>query len=235
VSTSIDGEYMIQITDAMRKYAAGIFRLQEDNEFVGLTELADEIDASLQATSRMLSRLKQANLIQHEAYRGVRLTPVGIQVALPAIRRHRLAELFLVRIMGFGWDEVHSKTDVFELGIDQELEDRIDDILGHPSRCPHGEPIPSKDGTLQNIIDQSLVSMAVGEVYHISRVRVHDPEKLRYVAQLGLLPGALFELISIAPFQGPVRIRIGYNEQVLSYQLASALWVLPISKNNLRN
>ena len=92
----------------------------------------------------MIRRLKTGGYILHEPYRGVRLTQEGEVIALPAIRRHRLIEVYLVRKMNFGWHEVHEVTDQFELGIDDLLENRIDDLLAHPTRCPHGEPIPTR-------------------------------------------------------------------------------------------
>lgn len=216
-----------KVTYAMRRYAAEIFRLQEDVDYVGLTDLAEEVNSSLQAASRMIGRLKSAGMIEHEPYHGVRLTAAGQTVAMPAIRRHRLAELFLVRQLGFGWDEVHAITDQFELGINERIEDQIDRQLGHPSRCPHGEPIPDKQGRMPDLQDASLVDLEPGRVYRISRVREHEPAKLRYLAELKLLPDAAFKLLSFSPFEGPVRIQIGRDEQVLSYELAASLWVYP--------
>jgi DtxR family Mn-dependent transcriptional regulator len=209
----------------MRKYAAGIFRLQEDRPYVTLSELADNVDSSLQAVSRMIGRLKESGFLEHEPYRGVRLTGSGVQIALPALRRHRLAEVFLVKIMGFGWHEVHDYSDRFELGIDQKLEDRIFELAGRPERCPHGEPIPSKDGVMPEVNDASLVEKPTGQDYLVSRVRIHDEEKLRYMGELGLYPGTRFTLISFSPFNGPVRIKINHVEVVLSYELASRLFV----------
>ena len=216
-----------KVTYAMRRYAAEIFRLQEDVDYVGLTDLAEEVNSSLQAASSMIGRLKSAGMIEHEPYHGVRLTAAGQTVAMPAIRRHRLAELFLVRQLGFGWDEVHAITDQFELGINERIEDQIDRQLGHPSRCPHGEPIPDKQGRMPDLQDASLVDLEPGRVYRISRVREHEPAKLRYLAELKLLPDAVFKLLSFSPFEGPVRIQIGRDEQVLSYELAASLWVYP--------
>jgi DtxR family Mn-dependent transcriptional regulator len=216
-----------KVTFAMRRYAAEIFRLQEDVEYVGLSDLAEEVHTSLQSASRMIARLKSSGLVEHEPYRGVRLTTAGETIAMPAIRRHRLAELFLVRQLGFGWDEVHEMTDQFELGLNERIEDHIDMLLGHPSRCPHGEPIPDKAGNLPQLQDRSLVELETGNSYRISRVRVHEPAKLRYLADLQLLPGAEFRLLSFSPFAGPVRILIGHSEQVLSFELAASLWVLP--------
>ncbi len=109
----------------MRRYAAEIFRLQEDRPFVTLSDLSEHVNASPQAISRMVTRLKERGFVEHEPYRGVRLTKAGESIALPAIRRHRVVEVFMVRMLGFGWDEVHDYSDRFELGIDEIIEDRI--------------------------------------------------------------------------------------------------------------
>lgn len=215
------------VTAAMRRYAAEIYRLQEEHAYVGLSDLSEHINASLQAISRMIGRLKEGGFVEHEPYRGVRLTPEGEKIALPALRRHRLGEVFLVRVMGFGWDEVHDISDQFELGIDQRLEDRMAELAGNPTRCPHGEPIPDRKGVMPVVEDASLVELPVGKNYVISRVRVNDPEKLHYLGEMKLYPGARFQLLSLAPFQGPVRIRMDRQEIVLSYALAAALWVEP--------
>jgi DtxR family Mn-dependent transcriptional regulator len=213
------------ITPTMRRYAAEIYRLQDEGAPVGLSELAESVNASLQAASRMLGRLKEAGFVAHEPYRGVRLTVTGVQIAMPAIRRHRLVENFLVKVMGFGWDEVHDFADRFELGINDLLEDRIDALAGHPKRCPHGEPIPDKDGVMPELQDRSLETVEVGSECLLSRVRIHDPEKLRYLGELGLYPGVHFHFKSRAPFNGPFRIAKGQQEIVLGHDLAVALFV----------
>jgi DtxR family Mn-dependent transcriptional regulator len=215
------------VTAAMKRYAAEIYRLQEDKPFVGLSDLAEHITTSLQAISRMIGRLRELGYLEHEPYRGVRLTPAGEKIALPAIRRHRLVEVFLVRVMGFGWDEVHDYSDHFELGVDEVIEDRMFEIAGRPSRCPHGEPIPTKEGVMPVLNDASLVEMQAGKKYVLSRVREHAPEKLRYLGEMALYPQARLELLSLAPFNGPVRIKLGRMEIVLSYELAAALFVEP--------
>ncbi len=209
----------------MRNYAAELYRLQEDHSYVPLSFLAEAMTVSLQAASRMIRRLQQAGLIVHRPYHGVRLTPEGETQALPALRRHRLAEVFLVQVMGFGWDEVHDLTDHLEPGINEILEERIDELAGYPSRCPHGEPIPSPDGHMPSVEDGPLITLEPGAKARISRVRTHDPDQLRYLGQLGLKPGKSFHLLDRAPFSGPLRIDLGTEELVLGYKLASAIWV----------
>ena len=216
-------------TPAMKRYAAEIFRLEQDSPFVGLSELSESVNASLQATSRMVNRMKQLDYLDHEPYRGVRLTREGQRIAMPALRRHRLVEVFLVRVMNFSWDEAHDLSDDFELGINDLLEDRIDELTNHPTRCPHGEPIPSKEGVMPEVQDISLAQLQPFVLCRISRVRTHEPEKLRYFADLGLVPGVEFELRFRAPFNGPFRIHNGQEETVLGYDLATALFVETLS------
>jgi DtxR family Mn-dependent transcriptional regulator len=213
---------------AMQRYAAEIYRIQEDQDTVPITEVAEHVDVSMQAASRMVRRLKDQGYIRHVPYRGVRLTESGLKLALKGVRRHRLAELYLVRQMGFGWDEVHSITDTFERGITQAIEDRIDQLMGHPTRCPHGEPIPAPDGSLPTLNDRPLTDLPQGMEAVISRVRVHDPEKLRYFGGLGLVPGARIRFLTCAPFEGPVRIMVGKTDQVIGYRMAGTLWVEPV-------
>ncbi|MDQ7028763.1 MAG: metal-dependent transcriptional regulator [Ardenticatenia bacterium] len=217
-----------EITEAMQRYAAEIFRLQQDCEFVSPSLLELHLEISPQAVSRMLRRMRDAGLVEHEPYRGVRLTQAGEQVALPIIRRHRLAEVFLVEVMRFGWEETHDLADVFVNGLNAYLEERIDELTGHPDRCPHGEPIPTPDGTMPVLNDVCLVELEPGCTVRISRVRTHDVEKLRYLGELGLRPGTELDFVAAAPFNGPLRLCRGRREVVLGRELAATLWVEPV-------
>ncbi len=215
----------MRVSPAMQRYAAEVYRLQQDYPFATLSMLAEHVDASLQAVSKMIARLEQGSLLTREPYRGVRLTPAGEKAAMPALRRHRLAEVFLVKVMGFGWEEAHDLTDGFELGIDQKLEDRIDTITEHPVRCPHGEPIPSRDGVIPIVKDRAMLTLQADEVGHVSRVRTHDKEMLRYLAREGLIPGVGFKVLARGPFNGPLRILVGQEEHIIGHELAAVLWV----------
>ena len=217
------------ITPAMRRYAAEVYRLQQDLPQVGLSDLSEAVGASLQATSRMVGRLKRLGYLEHERYRGVRLTHEGERMAMPALRRHRLVEVFLVSVMKYGWDEAHDLSDQFELGINDHLEDRLDELTGHPTRCPHGEPIPSRDGVMPEVHDTSLIDLHPVNRCRISRVRTHNPDELRYFAELGLLPEVEFVLLNRIASHGPFRLQIGKREIVLGHNLAAALYVEPLA------
>ena len=212
-------------TPAMQRYAAEIYRLQQDSQFVALTELSEHAHASAQATSRMVGRMKGSGYLEHELYRGVRLTSKGEKIAMPALRRHRLVEVFLVKAMKYGGDEAHELSDSFALGVNNQIEDRIDEITGRPTRCPHGEPIPSKDGVMPLVKDVNLLEVLSGSDCIISRVRTHDGDKLRYFADLGLVPGVRFHLFSCAPFKGPLNLQVKPHNHLIGYELAGSLWV----------
>lgn len=219
-----------QVSPAMQRYAAEVFRIQQDEGKVSLSHLAEHVESSPQAIARMVKRLTDAGFATYEPYRGVRLTKEGERIAMPALRRHRLGEVFLVKVMGYDWASAHELTDVFERGINEELEDRIDQLAGHPTNCPHGEPIPTKDGKITFPKDGPLVDKEVGLHCKLTRVRTHDMDKLRYIANLGLTPGVEFGLVSRAPFNGPLRLQMGRNDQVIGYELASSLWVETLDK-----
>jgi DtxR family Mn-dependent transcriptional regulator len=210
---------------AMQRYAAEIYRLQQDHEQVSLSLLSAHVESSAQAISTMVKRLNKNGYLVHEPYRGVRLTPAGEKIAMPALRRHRLTEVFLVKVMKYDWGAAHELSDVFERGVNDEIEDRMNELAGHPARCPHGEPIPSKDGVMPQVVDMPLVEVPSGSDCVVSRVRTHDMEKLHYIADLGLLPGTPFHLLSCAPFKGPLRLQMKPNDHIIGYELSQSLWV----------
>jgi DtxR family Mn-dependent transcriptional regulator len=209
----------------MRRYAAEIYRLQQDHEQVPLSLLSSHVDASAQAISTMIKRLNKSGYLVHEPYKGVRLTATGERIAMPSLRRHRLTEVFLVKVMKYDWASAHELSDVFERGVNDELEERMDELAGHPTRCPHGEPIPSKDGIMPKVKDEALIGVPSGSDCVISRVRTHDADKLRYIAEIGLVPGKPFHLFSCAPFKGPLRLQMKPQDHLIGYELASSIWV----------
>jgi DtxR family Mn-dependent transcriptional regulator len=210
---------------AMRVYLAEIYRLQEDAPTVSTTSLADRLNVSPPAIPRMLKRLQSVGYVKHVPYQGVELTELGREEALREIRRHRLLEVFLVSVMGFTWDEAHEHADDLSAGLNDRLAERMAEMAGQPTRCPHGEPIPDRDGRLPAVNDVCIVNLGVGHKGVVSRVRTHEPEKLQYFASLGLVPGVAFEIMGRAPFNGPMRLRLGREEVVIGYELMRSLWV----------
>jgi len=215
----------MSVSPAMQRYAAEIYRLQQDNEQVSLSLLSSHVESSAQAISTMVKRLGKNGYLVHEPYRGVRLTPSGEKIAMPSLRRHRLTEVFLVKVMKYDWAAAHVLADTFELGINDELEDRMDELAGRPTRCPHGEPIPSKDGVMPVVKDEPLANVPSGSDCVVSRVRTHNTDKLHYIAEIGLVPGTPFHLLSCAPFKGPLRLEMKPHDHIIGYELSQSIWV----------
>lgn len=216
-----------QLSAAMREYLAEIYRLQEDTETVSTTSLAERLNVSPPAVPRMLKRLKSAGLVKHIPYQGVELSDRGRVEALKELRRHRLLEVFLVEVMGFTWDQAHDHSHDLGVGLTDAVAERMSEMTNHPQRCPHGEPIPDPEGNLPLVEDICLMNLGVGQKGEISRVRTHDPERLRYLASLNITPETPFEIVGRAPFNGPMRLKIGRDEVVLGVELTKSLWVTP--------
>ncbi len=212
---------------AMREYLAEIYRLQEDEPTVSTTNLAERLGVSAPAVPRMLKRLKNEGYVKHIPYQGVELTELGREEALRELRRHRILEVFLVQIMDFSWDEAHEHADMLGQGLNDALTERMAEMTGEPQRCPHGEPIPDREGNLPPVNDIALINLGVGTKGVVSRVRTHDPERLKYFHSLRLVPGQEFAIIGRAPFNGPMRLRVERDEVVLGVELTQQLWVTP--------
>jgi DtxR family Mn-dependent transcriptional regulator len=209
----------------MREYLGEIYRLERSPGGVSNSVVAERLEVSPSAVVRMLRRLDEAGMLTHIPYQSVRLTPAGEREALRSIRRHRLLEVFLVKVMGFGWEEVHEQAHRLQLAITDEFEDRMDAVAGYPTHCPHGDPIPTRDGRIAPVNDQPLLDTLVGAAAVLRRVKTEDRDKLRYLAEQGLVPGVRLTLVNRAPFNGPLRIRVGAQDHVLGTELAQALRV----------
>jgi len=215
----------LKISPIMREYLGEIYRLEHSPDGVTTSALAERLEVSPPAVVRMLRRLDEAGMLTHIPYQGVKLSTQGEREALRSIRRHRLLEVFLVRVMGFGWDEVHEQAHGLQLTITDAFEDRMDAVAGFPTHCPHGDPIPTKEGQLTEVNDQLLIEAPVGAQGVIRRVKTDDGDKLRYLAELGLVPGTRFHILNRAPFNGPLRVRAGDREHILGTEIAQVLRV----------
>lgn len=211
----------------MQDYLAEAYRIahHQGSPYVSTSALADVLDVSAPAVTRMVQRLKDAGYIEHEPYQGLMLTPSGEREALMSIRRHRLVERFLVDIMKFGWHEVHDSADELGAVVSDMLVNRMEQMSNFPRRCPHGEPIPNIDGVMPKVHDIPLTQATVGEEYVISRVNSHDAEKLKYLADLGLQPGVKFTLLDRSPFEGPLHIRVGETIHFMGHGLVKSIRV----------
>src|SRR3954451_7946873 len=173
----------------------------------------------------MVRKLCELKLVAHEPYKGVRLTARGTEVALEVIRHHRLLELYLAESLGLPWDRVHDEAEVLEHVLSEDLEDLIAAKLGNPTRDPHGDPIPPRDGRIVEAETTALQDLAAGATGRFVRVSDSDPEMLRYLAERGIAPDCEFEVIEKQPFDGPLFVRFGDDVHVLGGALTRAMRV----------
>jgi len=214
-----------RITQAMEDYLKGVYRLGQHGGEVTTQQLAEELGISGPSVTNMVKRLNELLLVQHTPYHGVRLTPAGERVALEVIRHHRLLELYLAETLGYPWDQVHAEAERLEHHVSEELEARIDSALGHPTRDPHGDPIPSREGTIAPVPGTRLLDLGAGQRGIVSRVSDRDPEQLRYLGSIGLVLGAVVTVLERLPFEGPLRIGVDGAEHVIGRPLAAAVHV----------
>lgn len=213
------------ITPVIEDYLKAIYSLGQRGESVRTVALAENLGLKPPSVTAMLKTLANLKLIEYEPYRGVELTEKGKLIALEIVRHHRLIELYLVEALGFSWDEVHAEAEVLEHFISEKLEARIAEYLGDPTRDPHGDPIPNLDGTLPANEATSLADFELKTEVRVVRVRDQHPERLRYLAALGIVPEAALKIVGSEPFEGPLIIGIGTKIYALDRQLARMIMV----------
>lgn len=219
----------LNASHAVQDYAKAIYALQtRDDAAVSTNALADRLDVSPASASAMVKRLDGLGLVRHMPYKGVRLTPKGVRVALEVLRHHRLLELYLAEELGMSWDRVHKEAEVLEHVLSEEVEALIAAKLGDPTHDPHGDPIPTPDGRIDEGDTRALDELEPGESAVFARVSDQDPDMLRYLSERGIAPGVVVEMLGREPFGGPVRVRAKGREHPLGSQLARAMRVEPV-------
>jgi DtxR family transcriptional regulator, Mn-dependent transcriptional regulator len=213
------------LTAAVQDYAKAIFTLESRDGAASTTDLAALLEVRPASVSGMLRKLSALGLVEHQRYRGVRLTERGRRVALEVIRHHRLVELFLVESLGMTWDEVHAEAEVLEHALSEELEELIAAKLGDPTVDPHGDPIPSRELKLAETDAPALAELEPGEAGTFVRISDSEPDMLRFLGERGIAPGALLEVVERQPFDGPLFVRVGKDVHVLGTTLARAMRV----------
>jgi DtxR family Mn-dependent transcriptional regulator len=214
------------LTESVQDYLKAVWKLGRD-EPASTSAIAEELGVSAASATAMLKRLDALGLVEHERYHGARLTPAGERIALEVVRHHRLLELYLMEHLGLGWDEVHAEAERLEHHLSEELEARIDAALGHPTRDPHGDPIPSPELVLASEEARCLGDVDSGDVAIVRRVPDSDPALLRYLAELGLVPEREVRIVERAPFDGPVTIEVEGARHAIARQLATSIEVEP--------
>jgi len=220
-----------RLSTAIENYLKTIYLLQQQGEQVSTNVLAEQLNVKPASVSGMLKKLAELQLVEHTPYYGASVSPTGEKIALEVLRHHRLIELYLVEALGYTWDEVHPEAEELEHVISEKLEARIAAWLGNPTHDPHGDPIPSPEGEVPHEASQPLDALDVGQRARIAQVRMQDADRLRYLASLGLVPGASVELQSRAPFEGPLVIRVGTESHILDTRLAKTIVVKDVQSD----
>lgn len=197
------------LSGPVEDYLKAIYDLERVGTPASTNDIADRLAISPASVSGMMRRLAEQRLITHEPYRGVRLTGAGRKAALRTLRRHRILECYLTEVLGYEWDGVHVEAERLEHAASDELIERMAAALGNPTQDPHGAPIPTRDGRVEEATLRTLAAAGTGEHVRVRRVQDEDAERLRYLAELGIRPGAMVRILDRAPYDGPITLWVG--------------------------
>ncbi len=217
------------VSSTVEDYLKVVLKIEDMKQKASTSRVARHLDVADATVTDMLRKLKRAGLLEYKPYYGATLTRKGRQVALRILRRHRLLELFLHQILGYGWEQVHEEAERLEHAVSDLFVARVDALLNFPAKDPHGEAIPDAQGFRQVEDDVCLAEAELGH-YCIHKVTNSDPEFLAYMDKVGLLPAAQFLLQEKAPFQGPLKLLLepGQMPVYLGLEASKSVYVLPL-------
>ncbi|MBV9879330.1 MAG: metal-dependent transcriptional regulator [Gemmatirosa sp.] len=196
-------------TAPVEDYLKAVYELERRGDGAATTTgLAERLGVAAASVTGMVRRLAEQGLLAYERYRGVRLTDAGRRVALGTLRRHRIIESYLATVLGYPWDRVHAEAERLEHAASDELIDRMAAALGDPAFDPHGAPIPTRDGAVDERRHISLADLDVGDRARVVRVSDEDDALLRYLGDLAMLPGAEVGVVARGPFDGPLTVDV---------------------------
>lgn len=213
------------LTEPVEDYLKAIYAIEQAGDAAGTNEIASRLSIAAASVSGMVRRLADQGLVSYERYRGVRLTGTGRRAALRTIRRHRVIEAYLAKALGYAWDRVHEEAERLEHAASDELIDRMAAAIGEPMTDPHGHPIPTREGTIDETPQQTLADLGTGQRSRVTRVSDEDGELLRYLARIGIRPGVMVTIAERAPFEGPISLRVGKVTVQVGPALASRVMV----------
>ncbi len=213
-------------THAEENYLKAIFKIAErEGKAVQTNAIAGVMSTAAASVTDMLKRLAEKQLISYEKYKGVQLTESGHRLATVLIRKHRLWETFLVKKLGFAWDQVHDLAEQLEHIQGDALTARLDQFLGYPRFDPHGDPIPDAEGRWEHLDQVSVAEMTPGSRCRLTNVADDSAVFLQYLNQIGLGLGSEIELLERFPYDNSARVRIDGAETVLSEKVCAHLFV----------
>jgi DtxR family Mn-dependent transcriptional regulator len=217
------------LTAPVEDYLKAIYAIGRGTGAAATNEIAQRLALAPASVSGMVRRLANQGLLAYERYHGVKLTESGRRAALRTLRRHRVIEAYLSQALGYQWDRVHEEAERLEHAASDELVDRMAATIGEPEVDPHGAPIPTRDGSVDETEYTSLKDLPVGVSGVVVRVADEDPAMLRYLAKLSILPGKKITTKSRALYEGLITLSVGRQELSISPGLAANVLVLPIA------
>jgi len=212
-------------TAPVEDYLKAIYEIERATGAAATNDIAQRLSIAPASVSGMVRRLADQGLLEHERYRGVKLTEAGRRVALRTIRRHRVIEAYLTRALGYPWDRVHDEAERLEHAASDELIDRMAASIGEPTTDPHGAPIPTREGEITERVLLTLADLEARQRGTVVQVSDDDAERLRYLGELGLVPGVQVTVLERAPYDGPIRLRVGHAERLVGPTLAGSVLV----------
>jgi DtxR family Mn-dependent transcriptional regulator len=183
------------------------------------------VGVSLGTVTNTIESLERRDFVSHEPYRGVKLTETGRRIAIDVLRRHRLAERLLTDLLNIEWSKVHEYACQFEHAIPEDLTGSLEEALGYPKTCPHGNPIPTANGGISEEQAQPLTDLTEGAKGVLIKTVNEQQDLLNYLQTLNLVPGVSIEIVEKAPFNGPITIKIDGRRRAISPKIASNIWV----------
>ena len=213
------------MTDTIQDYLRAIYQLQEKDQSISTTGLAKVLHVAPATVTAMLKRLAQMDLVVYKPYQHVELTDSGLRAALQVIRFHRLAEVYMVDVLEVPWDRVHEEAHKWEHVLSEDIAARLERVLGYPSYDPHGDPIPTADGVVPQDTGLSLTELKAGQRAVITRILEETPALLQYLGELRIFPRVVVEVVAVAPFQGPLTLRIDGSEKIIGFNAAVQVYV----------
>ncbi len=222
----------MSLSASIEDYIKTIYYLEAERQRPTTKRIAQRLGVKMASVTGMVKHLAAEGYLRHKPYYGVTLTDKGRHAALLTLRRHRIIELFLVKTLGLGWDEVDHDADALEHAVSDSLIERIYEFLDRPDVDPHGSPIPTKDGKVRTIETTLLADVPVGKRCRVQRVSDRDPEFLRYLTRSGIDLGTRLTVLERAPFEGPVTLRTGRKNLVLGVEACRRIFVSAVKAQN---
>ena len=222
------GEWM-STTESAEMYLKTICELEDGDEPVAISRVAERLGVSPVSATEMVKRLAERGLLDHTLYKGVTLTEAGRRRALNVLRRHRLWECFMVDHLGVAWEKSHDFACRIEHSTNDEVAEALAVFLGQPTRCPHGNPIPTSDSEVAQCHTTALNQLEIGQGGRVACIYREETALLNYLAPRRVFPDQLVSVEDIAPFNGPLTVRIGDQTHVLGREIAAHILIKPDS------